>query len=99
MKLTFTADYTAEEEQHGSVMSTHYEPVYPKVSMEFEATTLNTIYAQFRDFLRGCGFHIEFEIGELEPCVCCGSVESKPSPGTKAVDELREEYHHKESEK
>ena len=92
MKITFTCEYTPETQELGErVRSQFYEQVYPKVSMEFEATTLDTIYAQFRDFLRGCGFVIEFEIGELEPC--------EPSPGTKAVDELREEYHQKGSQK
>lgn len=92
MKITFTAEYTAETQELGErIRSKFFEPVYPKVSMEFEATTLDTIYAQFRDFLRGCGFEIEFGIGELEPY--------EPSPGTKAVDELREEYHQGGSEK
>jgi len=91
MKITFTCEYTPEIQELGERTRYQNEHVYPKVSMEFEAETLESIYTQFRDFLRGCGFHIEFEIGELEPC--------EPSPGTKAVDELREEYHQEGSEK
>ena len=68
MKITLTAEYKPETQELGQRTSSHYEHVYPKVSMEFEADTLDAIYTQFRDFLRGCGFHIEFEIGELEPC-------------------------------
>lgn len=66
MKLTFRAEYTPEEEQLRSLGSKSYEPVFPKIVMEFEANTLDAIYIQFRDFLLGCGFFIKGEIGELE---------------------------------
>jgi len=88
MKLTFISEYTPQMEELGErVRSSFHEPVYPKITMEFEAVRLDAILSQFREFLLGCGFVIEGEIGELE------------SPGTKAVDELREEYHQEGSEK
>lgn len=87
MKLTYICDHTPEENQFGAVDSRGYENTYPKITMEFEATTIETMLRQFKDFLLGCGFVIEGEIGELE------------SPGTRVVDELRKESYDGESEK
>lgn len=66
MKLTYICDYTPEENQFGAVDSRGYEHTYPKLTMEFEATTIETMLRQFKDFLLGCGFVIEGEI-VIEP--------------------------------
>lgn len=95
MKLTFTCDHTAEEHQFGAISSGHYEPVYPKVSMEFEATSLHAIFIEFRHFLLACGYVIEGEIGELEP----EEYKSGETSGTKAVNDLRKDIHHGGSDK
>lgn len=88
MKLTFISEYTPKMEELGErVVSSFHEPVYPKVTMEFEAVRMDAILSQFREFLLACGFVVEGELGELE------------SPGTRVVDELRKEFHEEESEK
>lgn len=66
MKLTYICDHTPEENQFGAVDSRGYENTYPKLTMEFEATTIETMLRQFKDFLLGCGFVIEGEI-VIEP--------------------------------
>jgi len=66
MKITYICNYTPEEEQWGSSGSGGYEHTYPKVTMEFEATTIETMLRQFKDFLLGCGFVVDGEIEILE---------------------------------
>lgn len=66
MKLTYICEHTPEENQFGAVGSRGYENTYPKVTMEFEATTIETMLRQFKDFLLGCGFVVDGEIGFIE---------------------------------
>ena len=61
MKLTYICDYTSEEDQLGAVPRS-YEHTRPKITMEFEATTIEAMLKQFKDFLLGCGFVIDGEI-------------------------------------
>jgi len=63
MKITFIGAHVPEVEALGS---RSYEIVHPKVTIEFEAETLQAICEEFKHFLQACGFSIEGEIGELE---------------------------------
>ena len=80
MKLTYICEYTPEEDQFGALGSQGYEHTHPKITMEFEATTIETILRQFKDFLLGCGFAID---GEIE------LIESQPSGDFKKLEEKK----------
>ena len=72
MKLTYICDYTSDENQLGAVPR-GYEHTYPKITMEFEATTIETMLRQFKDFLLGCGFAVDGEIELVDPQPSCDS--------------------------